>query len=179
MANADLDYIIVEDGTGLPNANSYINVLDTITYASRRNVDLTQYTDEQIGAWLLQATDYLQSYECEYIGVRLTSTQALSWPRTQYDPSDYCQPVVPTGVPSQIIAAQCQLVLAQEAGYTLLPNYGNEDYVTRETVGPITVQYADPIATGLRPRFTAVDAMLAPLFGKCATTDRPVSFRKV
>jgi hypothetical protein len=44
------------------------------------------------------------------------------------------------------------------------------DYVTEETVGPITTKYANPVQVGVRPKLGLVDSLLAPLFGSCGET---------
>lgn len=161
--------IIVEDGTGKADANSYVDVATARQYATNRGVELGD--DDVIAAQLINATDYLLTFECEYVGYRTTDEQALSWPRTDAYYGGCNDKLIcgPNEIPAQIKAAQCQAVMAQAAGLVLMPNISATDYVTEETVGPITTKYADPIAAGVRPTFSAVDSLLAPLFGKCAT----------
>ncbi len=162
--------IVVEDGTGKANANSYVSVADARQYAANRGVTLGD--DEAIAAQLINATDYLLTFECEYVGYRTNDGQALSWPRTDAYYGGGCSGKLIAAadeVPAQIKAAQCQAVIAQFNGIDLMPNYTASDFVTEETVGPITTKYADPLAVGMRPTLSAVDSMLAPLFGKCAT----------
>uniref|UniRef100_A0AAU6W0F9 Virion structural protein n=1 Tax=Pseudomonas phage Pavpe01 TaxID=3138545 RepID=A0AAU6W0F9_9VIRU len=160
--------IVVEDGTGKSNANSYVSVADARIYAKNRGVILSD-DDDVIAAWLINASDYLLTFECEYVGYRTNPTQALSWPRT--DAISNCRPIVgPDEIPAQIVFAQCQCVIAQHNGIDLMPTYTASDFVTEETVGPLTTKYADPLAVGLKPTITSVDALLAPLFGTCASS---------
>lgn len=160
--------ITVEDGSGMPNANSYLSVADARAYAANRGVDLGS-DDDVIAAQLINASDYLLTFECEYVGHRTNPAQALSWPRT--DAYVGCNLLVDANtVPAQIIFAQAQAVIAQANGFVLMPNVSASDYVTEETVGPITTKYANPLQVGIMPTLSAVDALLAPLFGKCANT---------
>lgn len=163
--------IVVEDGTGKADANSYVDVAAARQYALNRGVTLGD--DDDIAAQLINATDYLAQFECEYVGYRTTDEQALSWPRTDAYYGGGCSGKLicgPNEIPKQIKDAQCQAVIAQFNGFELMPNYSATNFVTEETVGPITTKYADPLAVGVKPTLTAVDTMLAPLFGKCATS---------
>ena len=157
--------ITVEDGSGVAGANSYVSVADARTYAANRGIALPA-DDDELAAMLIQASDYLEAQECRYQGDRTSSTQALAWPRTGVvlNGDDF-----PTNViPQSLIGAQVQLAIAINAGFDLQPNISPQDYVTREKVGPIETEYADPVAVGIMPTFTAVNALLAPLFGECA-----------
>lgn len=156
--------VVVEDGTGIASANSYVSVEFAREYAANRGVVLGD--DDTVAAFLITATDYLSSFEFKFVGHRTTEGQSLSWPRTDaYYGSGCFRKLVcgPNDIPTQIKSAQCQAVIAQASGLTLLPNISPTDFVTEETVGPITTKYADPISAGIRPVLSAVDIMLQPL----------------
>jgi hypothetical protein len=80
---------VPEDGTGLPNANSYGLVAEADEY----------FVDRGNGAWaaldtnakqsaLIQATDYIDMrYGSRFIGQEKTNTQGLEWPRI-FQPGD-------------------------------------------------------------------------------------------
>lgn len=157
--------IIVEDGTGVANANSYQTVATVREYAENRGIVLPT-DDEEVAAMLIRSADYLEAQACRYQGKPTSSTQVLQWPRTgvtlNYDE-------VPSNViPKSLISAQAALVMAIAAGFDLQPNISPQDYVISEKVGPISTQYADPVSVGIMPTFTAANALLAPLFGECA-----------
>lgn len=158
--------IIVEDGSGVANANSYVSVEDARTYASNRGTELPT-DDDEVAAMLIRASDYLEAQACRYQGKRTSSSQSLEWPRTGV--VLHCDEVPPNVIPKSLIASQVQLAMAINAGFDLQPNISPQDYVTREKVGPIETEYADPLAVGIMPTFTAVNALLAPLFGECAS----------
>lgn len=168
--------IVVEDGTGVANANSYQTVAQARAYALQRGIALSA-DDDVVGAQLVNATDYLESLECQYQGKRTdcTTPQALAWPRKCVE---LCCVAFPKDqIPKNLIAAQATLVIAQHSGVNLFPNIGPSDYVIREKVGPLETEYADPTKAGITTRLTGVDALLAPLFGSCgevSTTLRTV-----
>jgi len=83
--------LVVEDGTGRSNANSYLSVEDADSY----HANLTQSAAWESAALaakqsaLIAATQYL---DCEYgglwRGVRAHEGQALAWPRSDAQDDD-------------------------------------------------------------------------------------------
>ena len=76
--------LIVEDGSGLVNAESYISVADAATYhANRGNAAWAAIASDIIREQLLRkATDYMMAvYRLRWAGYRYNSSQALDWPR--------------------------------------------------------------------------------------------------
>ncbi len=69
--------IIVEDGTGVANANSYVSEADLITYAAARGVTILPANTEE---FLIRAMDYIESRS--FKGLKLRQDQELQWPRT-------------------------------------------------------------------------------------------------
>ncbi|MCY1551836.1 hypothetical protein D9M68_881940 [compost metagenome] len=123
---------------------------------------------------ILNSMDYLSTKSCQYQGERTypiapdtTPVQPLDWPRTGAVLDGKDVPV--DAIPSQLVAALCQLVKATNEGIELMPNTSTADYVTKEKVGPIETEYADPLQVGMSPSLSAADAFLAPLFGNCAS----------
>lgn len=158
--------IVVEDGSGVANANSYVSVADARVYATNRGTELPS-NDDEVAAMLIRATDYLEAQECRYQGKRTSPTQALAWPRTGVFLN--CDEVPSNVIPKSLIAAQVQLAMAINAGFDLQPNISPQDYVTREKVGPIETEYADLSKVGIAPTLTSVEALLQPLFGSTMT----------
>lgn len=157
--------IVVEDGSIVANANSYQTVAQARAYALQRGITLDA-DDDVVGAQLINATDYLQQFECQYQGKRTDcENQLLAWPRTGVVLC--CEDFDPNTIPANLKAAQNTLVIAQKSGVVLFPNIGPADYVIREKVGPLETEYANPIEAGITTRITGVDALLASLFGSC------------
>lgn len=139
--------LIVEDGSGLPNAESYISVEDADAYFSARgNASWAALTVEAKEAALRLATDYMSAaYGGKWCGKRLTDTQALDWPRTGRD-----------GIP-EALKRQCAELAVRASTGPLMADQGAA--VQSETVGPISVTYAKGGSTGA-VRYTAVDSAL-------------------
>lgn len=68
--------IVVEDGSGVTNANSYVSVADARIYASNRGVELP-LDDDELAAMLIRSTDYLEAQACRFQGKPTSTTQAL------------------------------------------------------------------------------------------------------
>lgn len=156
--------IIVETGLGVVGANSYISVADVRAFAFNRGVAVSE-NDDTVAAQLINAFDYLETKECEFQGERVYIESVF--PRSGVVINE--REVSSTEIPSLLIYAQAQLVMAQTNGINIMPNFVASDYVTKEKVGPLETTYADPISAGIAPKLGAVDAMLAPLFGRCAS----------
>ncbi len=160
--------IIVEDGSNVPEANSYASVDTVKEYLANRGVVLTG-TDDDVAAKILNGMDFLATKSCEWQGERTYTNppQSLDWPRKGVVLNGSAFP--DNKIPPMLIAALANLVKAQENGIDLFPNIVPGDYVVKEKVGPLETQYADPVSVGMNPVLSAVDAFLAPLFGNCAS----------
>lgn len=139
--------IEIEDGMGLPGAEAYISVADADTYFSLRgNAAWDALSEERKEQVLRLGADYLgQVYGSRWRGDRLTGEQALDWPRTGYD-----------GVPEAVKRANAEMAVRASTG-PLLADQGAQ--VKSETVGPLSVTYADGARQSVR--YAAVDALLA------------------
>jgi hypothetical protein len=71
---------VVEDGTGLPDANSYATAADMVAHFTDRGVDLAGFSTTQIEQALVRATDYLET-NFKFVGFKESKDQGLSWPR--------------------------------------------------------------------------------------------------
>jgi hypothetical protein len=161
--------LIVEDGTGKSDAESYISAADAGTYhTARGNAAWAAVASDTVREQLLRkATDYMvASYRERWDGYRKTTTQALDWPRYEVPIRDsategvYAAFYSDTEVPAAVARACAELALRAIDGDLA------EDLdipVVAESIGPISVSYAEG---GRRQTkvFRAVDAMLAPFF---------------
>lgn len=158
--------LIVEDGNGLSNAESYASVAEADSYfTARANEDWDNVEDKE--AALRKATDYmLQNYRERWQGYRNSTTQALDWPRSQVEIVD-----APSGyrsfpayyatnyIPPEVKKACIELALIA-GNQDLTPNLDRT--TVQETVGPISVTYD----TGEAPyqTYRKVDLWLSPFF---------------
>lgn len=167
--------LVVEDGTAKSDAESYVSVADCTTYhTARGNTAWTGLASDTVREqYLRKATTYMvQKYRMRWKGDRVSSTQALDWPRNFVQYADYAF-ITRNGsqqiggyfyypadeVPVEIKNACCELALLAISGL-LSPEQGQA--VKREKVDKIEVEYQD-YSTGGR-MFPAIDGMLAPFF---------------
>ena len=76
--------LIVEDGTGLPTANSYASEQEFRDYCALRGYDITAETQTTIEARLIRSTEFID-LEYKFLGERTNLLQALQFPRTIND----------------------------------------------------------------------------------------------
>ena len=145
--------LVVEDGTGLPTAETYVSVADADAYHAAMGNAGWAGADAVKEPALRRAAQYIDTFY-RFRGNRLTDVaappvdaQALQWPRD----------IVSTWPIRELVAATCELALRALAG-TLFADQSGGDVVS-ETVGPISVTYAE---TGLggQTRYAVADALL-------------------
>lgn len=137
---------VVEDGTGLSEANSYVSIAEADDFnADRGNVAWTG-DDAAKQAALVKATDYIeQSYGSRWRGEKLVDNQGLALPR------DFGTPL-----PRQLKQAVCVLALEAIAGTDLNPTVDRA--IKREKTDVIETEYMDNAApVEQRP---AIDGLL-------------------
>lgn len=155
--------LIVEDGTGLEDANSYLSLASARDLASMRGITLNA-DDAELTSQLIQAADRLTSYEGRFTGERVNGDQGLSYPRKYA--FRYCKPLSETAIPKELKLAQITLADYIESGYSLWASPVVEG-VIREKVGPIETEYSAAVVDGAaigNPDFAQIEAILEPLF---------------
>ena len=134
---------VVENGSGLSNANSYVSVADATQYHENHGTP-TAWTNASTAAKedaLRQATQYLDAvYGTVWDGTRINETMALDWPRYGAVDSDGFW-LVATAVPQQVKDACAYLALKQIGGDTLLPDDAAASNVEAEslTLGALSI----------------------------------------
>lgn len=158
--------LIVEDGTGMRGADSYISAEDATAYLS--SMGMTTWSQLDLAnqeAALRRATMYMkQTYRQRWAGTRVSNQQSLDWPR-------YGVPVLdgPGGlrtrtdyiawnvVPDDVRHACADLALKAAAGPL------TDDLVQgvkSKKIGPILIEY--DTTTSRTKSYPAVDRMLEP-----------------
>jgi len=159
--------IIVEDGTGLANAESYVSVVDANTYHSNYGNDTWTDLDTAVKEQLLRkATDYMVAqYRLQYAGYRRYSTQSLDWPRLYVPLIDSLSAnVFPQYVDFDIVPVTVKNACAELAlkAYTAILMQDLTQGVIREKVDVIEVEY-DKFSPQ-QTRYEQIDAMLSVFF---------------
>ena len=153
--------IIVEDGTGKNDANSYASIADFKQYVDSRGLSVAT-DDASATAALLRAADYLEyGVNGEYVGRKINNAQALQWPREDYNPKTGV--IESIGVPSQLKQAQLLVAYNYANGIDVMPTVEATDYMTEETVGPITTKYSDSSSISRTPVISGLDNLLGSL----------------
>jgi hypothetical protein len=159
--------LVVEDGTGRADAESYISVASATSYhAARGNTAWALLASDTIREQLLRkATEYmLQEYRALWASFRVTVTQALDWPRAWVPipdaPSGYGS--MAAYVANNIVPVEVQRACAELAllASTTDLNPPLERTTSSEKVGPVEVTY-DKTAPE-RKRYPQIDQMLQP-----------------
>lgn len=154
--------IIVEDGSVIAGANSYVTLVEARAYATLRGVTLPA-DDAALTARLIDGIDYLEAQRARYQGTKADPTQDLQFPRDGV----YVDGIAldPSVIPSILKQAQIRLAIEANEGLKLQPTYAGGPLKIEETVGPITDKWSDKASATTLPEISSVDALLAPLFG--------------
>lgn len=158
--------IIVEDGTGKSDAESYASVAFCDDYFSKRaNTSWGALSTATKEACLRNASEYMVGqYRDRWLGRRRLTTQRLDWPRVGVVISDFRTvlfgayglfQVDYTIVPDEVQRACAELAI--RASTQVLAD-DQTQAVIRETVGPITVEY-QPGSSSI-PWFRQIDMIL-------------------
>lgn len=153
--------IILEDGTGVANANSYVSIDDIKAYASGRGISLPT-SDDAIASLLVEAYDFVITYECKFSGSRtFPLTQTGAWPRKEA--TMYGEDLASDVIPGPVKTAQMQIAIAANTGIVLFPSQTGAA-VKREKIGPIDTEYENGTwsASNL-PVLSNVELTLRPL----------------
>src|SRR5574343_30893 len=151
--------LIVEDGTGKTDAESYASVA-----AADASIFLSGNT-----AWAAASTatkelhlklvaQYLQNH-ISWAGQKKTSVQALYWPATGVYLDGFL--LSSTAVPQRVINANIMLAAKSLAG-ELVSDLG-ADIITEQTVDVITIKYSPGKRNAGQKLYADVIAMIAPL----------------
>lgn len=125
--------IIVEDGTIISGANSYVSVAEFQAYALARGITILGNPE----TLLIRAMDYIESLD--YCGTRLTYTQTLQWPR--YGVWVDCRPYSVNLIPIELKNAQMQTALSIDVGIDPLSTIPR--VIHSASVGPMSVTYEE------------------------------------
>lgn len=150
--------LIVEDGSIVAGAESYISVVEAADYLTGRgDIAFSALALSEQESALRRATDYLtQKYRTRWRGERAVSSQSLDWPRQGV--------VTPEGelsaslVPLDVKRA-CAEMAVRAISSVLNPDIDPAAAVTKEKVGPVEVEYLGVPAGRLS--YQAVDGLLS------------------
>lgn len=157
--------LVIEDGSGKPDANSYVTATEAREYATARGVTLSD-ADNVVEAFLVKAADYIETFDSQFVGERATDEQALSWPRAEVCLNGKEWPT--ERIHPNILKAQMQAVIEQHNGMDLMPT-SDGTVVKRKKVDVLEKEFFSAQELGMTgapaPTFPRIEALLEPLLG--------------
>ena len=145
--------IVVEDGTVVAAANSYVTIDEFQAWADARGISYG--TDFTISQQLFRATDYFESLS--FKGVKHTEDQPLQFPRDDLYIDGYA--VDSDEIPKEVKVAIYELIKIEIDGDSKLSP--SEREVTSEQIDSITITYKDN--AGMKRSTPALDRALRKL----------------
>lgn len=164
--------LIIEDGTGVALANSYVSVESARAYLNGRGLTLT-ITDDQLASLLIDGYEFLNTYECQFGGVRtFPYVQTGAWPRTGSSCANVDFPE--NAIPHPVQVAQIQIAVAANSGVKLFPIVTGPG-VKRTKVGPLEREFdVENYDAGALPVLSNVELTLQPLMASCGKGCGPI-----
>lgn len=130
--------MIIEDGTGLQDANSYVSVDFADDYFSARGISSWLNLEETIKEnVLVRATDYVDNI-FQWYGQKKTKEQSLRFPRINL--LDYEGTEI-EGVPNRLKQAVCEGALILSEGTELYQTSEANGNVVSESIGELSFTY--------------------------------------
>lgn len=131
--------MVVEDGTGLENADSYVSVEFADDYFSARGVSAWKdIEDEAKEQCLVRATDYIDNM-FRWYGKKMSASQALRFPRTNL--KDYEGSEI-TGIPTCLKQAVCDAAMIAVDGSELFHKDNENGDVVSENITSLSFTYS-------------------------------------
>ena len=128
--------LVIEDGSVVTGANSYVTLAEFKAWADSRDISYNA-DDNVLEAQILRAMDYIE--RLYFIGNKANENQPLQWPRTEALIDGYYADA--TEIPKEVKIAVYEATVVKAAGYSELEVQSRK--TLRERVGDIEVQYAD------------------------------------
>jgi hypothetical protein len=157
--------LIVEDGTGLANADAFMSLAEFKAYADAHGYDYSAYDDEaQIEPAIRRGTTYVSS-SFAWPGYKVKRrAQALAWPRNGAVDRDG-ETISADAVPAEIKSAAGEAAWYELATGPLSPAVVLTERVKREKIEGIEVEYASAGATAAAslPSLPIIDMLVSGL----------------
>lgn len=128
--------LVIEDGSVVSGANSYITLEEYRAWANVRGITASD-SDTVLERYILRAMDYFE--QLQFIGNKANENQPLQWPRTEALIDGYYADA--TEIPVNVKTAMYEAVKVEADGYSELLN--QERRTIREKIGDIEITYAD------------------------------------
>ena len=134
--------MVVEDGTGLPDSDSYVSVEFADDYFAARGNPGWEELDECLKERaLVKATDYIDNV-FQWYGKKESGSQALRFPRTGI--RDYEGEEV-VGIPLRLKQAVCDAAALAVSGTELFQTHNENGDVVSENITSLSFTYSQSV----------------------------------
>ena len=149
--------LIIEDGTGVDNANSYVLLADARAMAEQFGWVLPTDDDEASSA-LINGFYYLNTLEGQMCGTRTHEDQSGAFPRDNC----YCGPflIANDGIKTEVKQAQVRAAVTYGAGTDVNPDNDGKNIASEAVSGAVSVSYFNNGKTGGSVKITEAEAFL-------------------
>lgn len=155
---------IVEDGTCVENANSYVSLEEASQYMTNKNrEDWLALTDAEKKASLIKGTQYVDN-QFTWKGRRKYYEQNLAFPRVKLIDLDG---FLVEGIPKRLKEAVCEAAFyGYQSSVDLFTTHNENGAVKRQKVDVVEVEFFDSTETAVDyiSRYAALDALLRGLY---------------
>lgn len=153
--------MVVEDGTGLLDSNSYVSLEYADDYFSSHGFNKwEELTESEKEVLMVNATDYVDNI-FDWKGIKETQEQSLAFPRSNlYTKDGY----LVEGVPKQLKDAVCEAIKQMISNQTLFKTSNENGAVTSERIGELSFTYDVSQKTENATLYEAINSRLKGLY---------------
>ena len=158
--------LIVEDGSIVAGANTYIDVAYLQSFADLRGVTLPANSTD-IETLIIKSADYVEAFRERFKGSKIEYTQPMQWPRQNVTVDGFSVPG--DSIPTELQESQAQAALESNTGQDLSPSIVQN--IKRKKIDVLETEYFGPQdGVSSQPTFPKVDAYLDPLLDSSGGT---------
>lgn len=165
--------LTVEDGTGIADANTYVDLDYANTYLTNRGRSEWTALDEEVKKQcLILGTDYIDKLY-KWYGRRKFKSQVLAFPRVDlYDSDNFSV----DGIPVNLKKAVCEAAYLNRSVETLFSTKDSDGTVKREKVDTLEVEYFENTKSTEIDYTSIYDVLNTLLFGLYKTDSDASTF---
>lgn len=171
--------LVVEDGTGKANAESYVSAADCAAYAVKLGLSFPGGETSELSkceAALRRATQWIDMTYCQRFKGHRTypaTPQALEWPRYEVWIEALQRYTIIGEIPAAIVSATCEAAIREYATPGCLSKDNDpRGKISSYQAGSVSVSYTTSSASA--SQFPKIDAILAPLMARSSLVGRAV-----
>ena len=128
--------LIVENGSEVANANTYVNDDEYVAYAAARGRTIATSADNR-EIQLIKSMDYIEGYRAKFKGTKNTQAQSLQWPRYSVEIDGYY--LDSDEIPQELKDAQMEAAIFVNSSEILKD--GTTQNIQREKLDKLEIAY--------------------------------------